>query len=138
MSPSESRKGTQSFIALDEIGNIALDGTKIQLGSNLRISDTHGNGDQVFIGQNNENSQPMVLGNTLKDMLDNLCQQFISFIEIFNNHGHASSAAIGPARGPNTPSDIGVTASDTSSISQEVNNIKENLITIQSKMAKLQ
>lgn len=138
ISPNENRKGTQSFIALDEVGNIALDGVKIQLGSNLRVSDTHGNGDQVFIGQNNENSQPMVLGNTLKDMLDNLCQQFINFIEIFNNHGHASSAAIGPARGPNNPADIGQTVNDTSNISQEVNNIKENLITIQSKMAKLQ
>lgn len=138
ITPTGERKGTQSFIALDEVGNISLDGVKIQLGSNLRISDTHGEGNQVFIGQNNENSQPMVLGNTLKDMLDNLCQQFISFIEIFNNHGHASSAAIGPARGPSNPSDIGQTASDTSNISREVNNIKENLITIQSKMAKLQ
>ena len=138
ISPNEDRKGTQSFIVLDEVGNIALDGVKIQLGSNLRISDTHGNGDQVFIGQNNENSQPMVLGNALKDTLDNLCQQFIDFIEIFNNHGHASSAAIGPARGPSNPADVGQTVNDTSSISQEVNRIKENLITIQSKMAKLQ
>lgn len=136
--PSEETLGTQSFLVMDEVGNLSIDGTKIQLGSDFRVSENHGEGTQVIIGQESEKSQPMVLGNTLKDMLDNLCQQFIDFIEIFNNHGHASSAAIGPARGANNPADIGQTVSDTSSLTQEITNIKENLVTIQSKMAKLQ
>ena len=133
--PNEEVKGTQSFIVLDELGNVSLDGKKIQLGSNLRISEEHGQGSQVFIGSEVEESQPMVLGNTLKETLDNLCQQFINFIEIFNNHGHSSTSAIGSATNPGV---IGETASTTTDITDSINDIKENLITIQSKMGKLQ
>ena len=128
-------RGTQSFVSLDSIGNITLDGSKITLGNIKRISENHGNGNQVYIGQDNENAQPMVLGNNLKNTLDSLCQQFIDFIDIFNRHGHASTSAIGSA---NNPSVIGQVSSSTDNITNSISEIKENLITIQSKMGKLQ
>ena len=82
-----------------------------------------------------ENSQPMVLGNNLKDVLDNMCQQMLDFIEIFNNHGHASTSAIGSA---SNPAVVGQTLSETSPVKSQIEEIKSNLITIQSKMGKLQ
>lgn len=128
-------RGTQSLIALDEVGNAFIDGSKITLGSNIRISESHGQGNQVFIGQENENSQPMVLGDNLKNMLDSLCQQFIDFVDIFNNHGHASTSAIGSAANPGV---VGEVANVTTNVTNTLNEIKSNLIQIQSKMGKLQ
>lgn len=128
-------RGTQSFVVMDELGKIDIDGSRIQIGSNVRISNNHGEGNQVFIGQENENSQPMVLGNSLKDLLDNMCQQMLDFIEIFNNHGHASTSAIGSA---NNPGVVGQILSETSPVKDKITEIKNNLITIQSKMGKLQ
>lgn len=128
-------RGTQSFVALDEVGNIAIDGSKIILGDQIRASANHGEGNQLFIGQDNENAQPMVLGENLKNTLDSLCQQFIDFIDIFNNHGHASTSAIGSAA---NPGQVGQVANVTTNITDTINAIKENLITIQSKMGKLQ
>ena len=128
-------RGTQSFIVLDEVGNAFIDGSKITLGNTIRISESHGEGNQVFIGQENENSQPMVLGETLKNMLDNICQQFIDFVDIFNNHGHASTSAIGSAANPEV---VGEVANVTTNVTSTLNEIKSNLVQIQSKMGKLQ
>tara|TARA_Y100001972_G_scaffold31429_1_gene38678 strand:+ start:3123 stop:4730 length:1608 start_codon:yes stop_codon:yes gene_type:complete len=128
-------RGTQSFAAFDGIGNVVVDGSKIILGDENRASENHGEGNQLFLGQDNENAQPMVLGENLKNTLDNLCQQFINFIEIFNNHGHASTSAIGSAA---NPSQVGEVANITTDVVEEISQIKNNLITIQSKMGKLQ
>lgn len=128
-------RGTQSFIALDEIGNIAIDGSKVIIGNQVRISENHGEGNQLFIGQDNENSQPMVLGENLKNILESLCQQLLDFIEVFNSHGHASTSAIGAA---SNPAIVGQTANVTTNITDSLTNIQNNLITIQSKMGKLQ
>jgi hypothetical protein len=128
-------RGTQSFIVMDEVGKVDIDGSRVQIGNVSRISNNHGEGNQVFIGQESENSQPMVLGNNLKDVLDNMCQQMLDFIEIFNNHGHASTSAIGSA---SNPAVVGQTLSETSPVKSQIEEIKSNLITIQSKMGKLQ
>ena len=69
----------------------------------------------------------MVLGNTLKDLLDNICSQFLSFIDLFGNHVHAAPVGIAPAIQTNNPQEI----------RQSVEEIKNNLETIKSKMAKL-
>lgn len=131
---SFAQRGSQSYVYQDELGNVAIDGAKIVLGNSLRISENNGDGNQVFIGEEDENSQPMVLGNTLQATLDSLCQQFIDFIEIFNGHGHASTSAIGSAANPGV---VGQTANSTSEVTSAINDIKNNLITIQSKMGKL-
>ena len=128
-------RGTQSFIALDEIGNIVIDGSKVIIGNQVRISENHGEGNQLFIGQDNENSQPMVLGENLKNILESLCQQLLDFIEVFNSHGHASTSAIGSA---SNPAVVGQTANVTTNITDSLTNIQNNLITIQSKLGKLQ
>ena len=77
----------------------------------------------------------MVLGDNLKNMLDSLCQQFIDFVDIFNNHGHASTSAIGSAANPGV---VGEVANVTTNVTNTLNEIKSNLIQIQSKMGKLQ
>lgn len=125
LQPENNSKGTQSLIAQDSLGNVIIDGSKIILGNSIRQSEINGEGDQLLIGENA--AEPMVLGNTLKDLLDNICSQFLSFIDLFGNHVHAAPVGIAPAIQTNNPQEI----------RQSVEEIKNNLETIKSKMAKL-
>lgn len=123
--PDESSKGTQSLIVQDSLGNIVIDGSQIILGNSIRQSSINGEGNQLLIGE--DAVEPMVLGNTLKDLLDSICSQFLSFIDLFGNHVHAAPVGIAPALQTNNPQEI----------KQSVEEIKNNLETIKSKMAKL-
>jgi len=63
----------QAVITMQPDGTIMIDGPKIIIGSGKERS--HGSGDQVFIGK--DATQPLVLGDELKEVLESLIDQIL-------------------------------------------------------------
>jgi hypothetical protein len=84
---SEAGNG-RAVIALGADGTIYIDGPRIIIGSGNEKE--HGMGTQVSLGL--EATEPIVLGNELKDLLDKFFTDLKAFmLDTFDNHVHPSS-----------------------------------------------
>jgi len=84
----------KAVIMMLEDGTIMVDGPKIVIGSGIEGS--NGQGEQVIIGRGA--TEPIVLGNELKEILDGFMQEVIDFIGSYDGHTHG--CAVGPTSPP--------------------------------------
>ncbi len=70
---------SQGYIAIDETGNVSIDGPAIVLGNKEREK-SNGNGDNIYLG--NDAVEPGVLGWMLKNKLENFMDETIRALNI--------------------------------------------------------
>ena len=115
---SETDPGDQAVIAMQPDGTIMIDGPKIIVGSGNEKG--NGAGEQVFIGK--DATEPLVLGNELKDLLDSHFDNLKTWIASkFDTHIHPSG--VGPT-GP--PTVIGDDAGTGTTKGKTVNFLSKN------------
>ncbi len=110
---------SQGFIAIDESGNIAIDGPAIVLGNKQREKG-NGTGDNIYFG--NEAVEPGVLGWMLKNKLENFMDETIRALNIIglclkdlDTHVHSYAGPAGLTLQPipgSTPSGLTTFAAD--------------------------
>jgi hypothetical protein len=87
-----------AIIMLQPDGTIIIDGPKILIGGDQLISD-NGQGNQVSIGLNA--TEPLVLGNELKKLLENFMDETMNALK---NHQHTGGTGpVNPAGSPSEP-----------------------------------
>ena len=153
-----------SHICLEENGNILLDGNKILIGNFKRqafnsekiteadiesianktkkeddfssaFDELSGKGDLIILGHSEKHSEPLVLGNSLVNVLNeiievniSLMDQLNSTLSLFDSHVHMTAA-------PGSPT--ATTISITQANQNNINLIKSDLVNISNSLNKL-
>jgi hypothetical protein len=112
----------RAIIAIQSDGTIMIDGPKIVIGSG--IEKTNGNGNQIALGLNA--SQPLVLGNELKDKLESFMDAVTEAFDYAAFHVHPTGT------GPSGPP----TGQQWTSKSLAIKTTKNNLKSFLSKIGK--